>query len=138
MDFPDKTFPYQLYRHDKVWSKRDFLAPRCSYDTKRKLFASCGSHDNIDIDNVTEKKFYPQKIPEGFVNKRTSLKTRRPALPLHEEPEKGQNNNSAVYMLSNEDIDLIHFKQEFLKSLHDCFIYAYCNNSLIEPFLKKG
>jgi hypothetical protein len=65
---------------------------------------------------VTEKKFYPQKIPEGFVNKRTSLKARRPALPLHEDPEKGQNNNSAVYMLSNEDIDLIHFKQEFLKS----------------------
>lgn len=111
MDFADKTFPYQLYNHDKIWNKRNFLAPCCSYDTKRKLFASCGSHDNIDVDNVTEKKFYPQKIPEGFVNKRTSLKARRPALPLHEDPEQ------VTYPLVDRVTDPITEEKKELTSL---------------------
>ncbi|VDI56678.1 Hypothetical predicted protein [Mytilus galloprovincialis] len=71
MDFPDKSFPYQLYKPSK----------------KREVFLSYGSHDNIDVDNITEKQFYPQKIPEGFLNKKISLKPCRPTLPLHEEPQ---------------------------------------------------
>lgn len=71
MDFPDKSFPYQLYKPSK----------------KREVFLSYGSHDNIDVYNITEKQFYPQKIPEGFLNKKISLKPCRPTLPLHEEPQ---------------------------------------------------
>ncbi|XP_052101126.1 uncharacterized protein LOC127735075 isoform X1 [Mytilus californianus] len=71
MDFPDKSFQYQLYKPSK----------------KREVFLSYGSHDNIDIDNIAEKQFYPQKIPEGFLNKKISFKPCRPALPLHEKPQ---------------------------------------------------
>lgn len=84
MDFPNKAFPYQLY--ERVSRK---TPDGYTHTSMREPFSSYGTHGNIDVEDISEKRFYPQKIPEGFVQSTNTWKPSRPTLPLYSSPELG-------------------------------------------------